>query len=534
MNRKTCASFALALGSFVLLLFIFQRILPGAEYIEVTASIDHANDRMQVFYASRGSFTEQRSVFSRVLQENTKERLGFTLGHAPVHHFRLDLGYLPGSLRLYQIRAGGYFARDITLGPAEIFAGFIPDSPATLMHLREDFLEIQTHNDSYLVAQAPLLRSERTLLYGLPLLFALLLFALCQQTEFHSLAPLRDIQRKQPSVGENIQVLDGLRGFALLLVVADHTWGHFTGHGATGVWIFMTLSGFLIAKPFIQQGERAVSLDFLQHFFIRRLRRILPVYYTYITVVYVLSRRFDEALLHFFFLKGSGHLWVLPQEMLFYLLTPPLMLVNFLLFRRQPILMLAFLGLLIFWANRFLTLDLLALYGMHNIPLRLYVGVFLAGVFAAWLYYGIWEKRDTPALKQAIQPWAALGAGLVLVFFLACSHERFWGGQRILSQVYFPWFSAAAALLLLTLLWAQENRLIQGVFASLPLRALGLVSFSLYIFHPLILEVLRKGTSHYFGTHLSGFPFFLSTLVASYLFACISYSLLERPFVRST
>jgi peptidoglycan/LPS O-acetylase OafA/YrhL len=534
MKRKTLVSLGLALACFVLLLLILQRLLPGAAYVEVLASLDHGEDRMQVFYASRGLFTEQRSVFSQVLQENTKERVRFPLGHAPVHRFRLDLGDRPGTVRLYQLRAGGYFAKDITLGPAELLARFTPDSPNTLVQLREDFLEIQTHDDSYLLAQVPLLRSEQTLLYGLPLVFALLFFVVCQQTAFHRLPPFRDVQDKRPSVGENIQVLDGLRGFALLLVVADHTWGHFTGHGATGVWIFMTLSGFLVAKPFVQQAERALSVDFLQHFFIRRLRRILPVYYTYITVIFVFNSRFDEALLHFFFLKGSGHLWVVPQEMLFYLLTPPLMLVNFVFFRRRPLLMLCFLGLLIFGANRFLTLNLLALYGMHNIPLRLFVGVFLAGVFAAWLYYGLWEPLDRPALKQALQPWAASVAGIVLLFFLTCSHERFWGGHRVLSQVYFPWFSAGAALLLLALVLASQQRIIQGIFASFPLRALGLVSFSLYIFHPLILQILRKGAAQYFGMSLSGFPFFLSTLVASYCFACITYSLLERPFVRST
>ncbi|MCI5147281.1 MAG: acyltransferase [Candidatus Electrothrix sp. AR3] len=346
------------------------------------------------------------------------------------------------------------------------------------------------------------------------------------------MAPFVDIKQKRPTTGGNIDALDGLRGIAVLLVVADHTWGWFSGLGASGVWIFMSLSGFLLARPFVQQPELASSLSFWQHFFLRRAWRIIPVYYVYIVIIYLFNARFDEALLHFLFLKGSGHLWVVPQEMLFYLLTPPVMLFNYLILRGRSWLIIPCLIVLTILVNRFLDTDIIALYGMHNILLRPFFGIFLGGIIISWFYYGIWQKKNTVLLHKRIEFFAAALVVLLLLFFLLCSHERLWGGERILTQLYFPWYGAAAGLLILAVLIAGQSTVNQ-LLSSLPLRALSLVSYSIYIFHPLILGVIRKGIGYYYRGSITGFPLFITTLLLSYLFACLSYSLLERPFLRS-
>jgi peptidoglycan/LPS O-acetylase OafA/YrhL len=419
------------------------------------------------------------------------------------------------------------------LSAADIFRLFSSHAPDTVVRLDQDAVTIQTGWDSYIVCNEPLLQPNSLLRHGLPPLFAFSAFLLLQQTNFSKLAPFADLGARQPSVGEHIHALDGLRAIAVIMVVADHTWGLFSGLGASGVWIFMTLSGFLIARPFIQQPERAVSLSYLRHFFIRRAKRILPVYCAYILVVFVFSGRFDEAALHLLFLKGSGHLWVVPQEMLFYLLTPPLMLLSCLLLGSRPMLVIPALTALMLAANRFLDQSVLALLGMNNVWLRLYFGVFLAGVIASWLYHSIWLQKIGPDLRQRCRPWAAGAVIAILLFFLLCSEEHLWGGKRIFTQIYFPWFGAAAALLILTALAAEES-VMTCFLSSLPLRALSLVSFSVYIFHTLILDILRKGAELHCGRHLTGAPLFLLTLLCSYLFACVTYSLIERPFLRST
>lgn len=87
-----------------------------------------------------------------------------------------------------------------------------------------------------------------------------------------------------------IRSLDGLRGIAVLLVVAAHacngvapqnrpfapwTSGWFSGGGLVGVQMFFVLSGYLITGILLQEVQEHGRLN-LQRFWIRRLRRLYP------------------------------------------------------------------------------------------------------------------------------------------------------------------------------------------------------------------------------------------------------------------
>ncbi|MCI5132931.1 MAG: acyltransferase, partial [Candidatus Electrothrix sp. EH2] len=329
-------------------------------------------------------------------------------------------------------------------------------------------------------------------------------------------------------------LLNGLRGIAAIMVVADHTWGRCIGLGAGGVWIFMSLSGFLLARPFVLQAERAGSLSYWLSFFRRRLQRILPVYYLYLIIIFVFHFHFDAAFRHFLFLQGDGHLWVVPQEMLFYLLVPFIMVVNFMLFRGKTWLIMLHLTVLLILANQFLTSEVFALYGMRDQPIRPFLGIFLGGCIASYLYYGIYRSYE-PELSSAWRKrnenfFAFCGIGLLL-FFLLCSTKRLWGGQLVLAQDYFPWFDVAAAGLLFSILVGKEKSAVNRLLSWVPFRAISVVSFSLYIFHPLVLNCLGQGMKYYTGTRLTGFPLFISTLLVSYGLSCWTYTYIERPFV---
>ncbi|WP_417909719.1 acyltransferase family protein [Candidatus Electronema sp. PJ] len=528
-TRKNLLAFAASMLVFAALFAVCKIELAGADFLEVLIELDH-RDRLQVFYAvGGGDFTETNSVFSEMIEPGQVQKVRIRLHHAPARKLRLDLGEQPGTVQLHQLTVAGSFAEDITLQPTAIFRLFKSQAANTVVQLKQDWLEVQTSADSFLVCTSPLLTPKPFLLWGLPLLFSLLFFLLIQQIELAQLAPLADLRSKQPSLGENIAALDGLRGLAMLMVVADHTWGWFSGVGRSGVWIFMSLSGFLLARPFVRQPERALSLSCWQHFFLRRMQRILPVYYAYILVVFFLHGRLDEAMLHFFFLKGSGHLWVVPQEMIFYLLTPPLMLISLLLFRIRPWLVLPGLLVLILLANHFA--EAVQLHGGLHDGIPLYFGVFLGGVLAAWLH-SAWQQLQ-PHLQQQAKPWAAGLAGLIVLVFVLFSHQRNWGGHRFLALHYFPYFAAAAAGLILAVLASGQTLPVRWLSWT-PLRAISLVSFSIYLWHPLLLEVIRKGAVQYCGKTVVGFPFFLSTLLLSYCFACGTYTLLERPFLHSS
>ena len=96
---------------------------------------------------------------------------------------------------------------------------------------------------------------------------------------------------------EHIPELDGLRGMAILLVVAAHYFavpgtgaafllsGYWFRLGWTGVDLFFVLSGFLIGG--ILLGARG-SPSYFKTFYARRFFRIIPVYYAWIVLYLVL------------------------------------------------------------------------------------------------------------------------------------------------------------------------------------------------------------------------------------------------------
>ena len=98
-----------------------------------------------------------------------------------------------------------------------------------------------------------------------------------------------DTHYKQPSSGANIAVLDGIRGLAVLTVIASHTaaFGMY-GQGALGVWLFFVLSGFLLSMPFCRKPELILDKKYVFFFYRRRILRIIPMYYFYIIVIMTL------------------------------------------------------------------------------------------------------------------------------------------------------------------------------------------------------------------------------------------------------
>jgi peptidoglycan/LPS O-acetylase OafA/YrhL len=143
--------------------------------------------------------------------------------------------------------------------------------------------------------------------------------------------------------------LDGLRGFAALMVFARHAFaGSMIGRnwhgialvtssvskiGVTGVDVFFVLSGYIITTLLISQVAQP---DYLRSFYIRRVRRILPPYLL-VLLVFAITTRHSEpfvvcSLLFFAngaYLFGSfplyAVLWSLSVEEHFYLLWPLLL-----------------------------------------------------------------------------------------------------------------------------------------------------------------------------------------------------------------
>ncbi|WP_234752504.1 acyltransferase family protein [Arthrobacter ramosus] len=154
---------------------------------------------------------------------------------------------------------------------------------------------------------------------------------------------LRDLVFVPP--GRN-GALDGLRGVAILLVLASHaSAGRFPLGGMVGVTLFFVLSGYLITGILIRERDRFGSVDF-RDFYLKRALRLLPaltalLLLTPIALWLLRDPRLSWDLLGsslstFFYISDFvratgdpmvvlGHTWSLAVEEQFYLIWPAIL-----------------------------------------------------------------------------------------------------------------------------------------------------------------------------------------------------------------
>jgi peptidoglycan/LPS O-acetylase OafA/YrhL len=331
--------------------------------------------------------------------------------------------------------------------------------------------------------------------------------------------------------------IEGLRGVAVLLVVLFHA-GLPVGGGFVGVDVFFVISGFLITGLLLREHRRTGRVS-LSRFYARRIRRLLPAAAVVILVTlpaafFVIgpldrpgvmadgaSAALSVANVRFALAEGDYftsitqpspflHFWSLSVEEQFYLVWPALL---FLVARggriRVPLVLFVVLAGS-FAASLYLTQTSIA-WAFYSLPTRawqLAIGGLLA-VAAARI-------DRLPALPVVVAGWIA-AAGLVGSALLISSEMPYPGIVVIAPTL--------AAVLLIA---AGERRLGPGVLLALPpLRALGRISYSLYLWHwpILMLPAIALGSALALEARL------LLALVAVAV-AALSWRFIEEPFRR--
>jgi peptidoglycan/LPS O-acetylase OafA/YrhL len=337
-------------------------------------------------------------------------------------------------------------------------------------------------------------------------------------------------------------LLDGVRALAVLWVVAYHCEPSRLGldfvarHGDLGVDVFFVLSGFLITTLLLR-GPLAPARVQLGRFWVRRALRIFPLYYAAVLLYWLAARvgaredsaaefaAFVPSLLGYWsdwYLAHEGsaqppfvHAWSLAVEEKFYLLWPVAVL---LWPRATPWLCLLGIGAAIVWRS----------------------GLAAAGVGEARLYYPFELRID------------ALLWGSLLASMLHAKATYAWAAAAARPAVF---WSALAALLATaaissnadvwryTVVPVASAVLIAGVVVrpSMPAAALlgqrwvrhvGVVSYGIYVLHPLCLHAVQRGLGGGAGARLDGlFEFALGAPLAV-LVASASFAWFERPFLR--
>ena len=134
---------------------------------------------------------------------------------------------------------------------------------------------------------------------------------------------------------KHIYSLDGVRGFAVLIVLLSHSQNlgflggeFFQQTGKIGVYIFFILSSYLIFSQF--KFNSSFTLSYVVKFYVKRVIRIYPLLVVVLTGIYVMNIVYpvgDEYTLKWlynnvFLIKMTGVFWSIKVEMVFYLLAP--------------------------------------------------------------------------------------------------------------------------------------------------------------------------------------------------------------------
>ncbi|MGH9685827.1 MAG: acyltransferase family protein [Candidatus Acidiferrales bacterium] len=360
-----------------------------------------------------------------------------------------------------------------------------------------------------------------------------------------------------------IPELDGLRGIAVLLVVLYHfivPFGPYSNRvanafynafriGWAGVDLFFVLSGFLIGGILLDARE---SNTYFKTFYLRRIFRIFPIYYVWISIFFVLlaalSTRVAQQIgvlrggwstvpVFAFYLQNTwklnpamrspwlAHLWSLAVEEQFYLVIP--CLIRFLPRRRLVHLLVA----TVFLTP--LTRVVLVCYFPHHAMAQYRLTICRADALAAGVLLAIlWRDKDALSWilnhrKAMYAVFASLSLGVV---GLATFHPGQFG---LLSVIGYSCIDLFFTNLLLWTLLAPKGT--WGAFCRWSfLTGLGGVSYCVYIIH-LAANAVCHAVLARSGGGISTWPGLLATIVAAgvtWLVATISWRFFESPLLR--
>ena len=339
-----------------------------------------------------------------------------------------------------------------------------------------------------------------------------------------------------PSV-TRLMPLDGLRGLAVLLVLASHASNvgldlapglKASGLGLPGVFLFFVLSSFLLTGQLLDSvdGSRPIGWP---RFAARRLLRILPAYALALGV-HVIAGAIGvrAALEHMVFVRAEGHFWTIPVEMLFYLTLPPLVLLLALFKGPWPrLLLLAVVGVGARWA---FPPDFLG-DGRGAAPVVApFLPVFLVGAGLAVLR-PLWTEALGPGRRTVLLVLGSVAAAVL--FALTPAVWSVLSGQATDYRRFHLWFDAFSGLWGFVVVAAVQQGggplgWIRGFASWAPLRWVGQISYSVYLFHALLLGLfVEHGAAWGLPLGLQG-PAFLA---ASLAVGTLSYFLVERPFL---
>lgn len=345
-----------------------------------------------------------------------------------------------------------------------------------------------------------------------------------------------NLRNRGSDSGKYIPSLDGWRAIAILWVIISHNqlWqvGRFNdiwlkNTGDRGVQLFFALSGILICSRLLQEDRRLGSIS-LRSFYIRRVFRIQPAALLYLAIVAllislrILSDSWKGPLGAALMIRNywpaaigegywySGHYWSLAVEEHFYLFLPGFLL---LCRRRRLPIMVALVACAEFWR-----IIVMRTPHLQHIGADLFQrtdttigGIFLGSVFAIALEH----QRLLRFAEMYLRPWLALLYAAAVFIALVLHHTTYYHVGLI---TVYPVVITATML--------HPASLSTRFLELAPVRFVGRISYSLYLWQQMFFNDLHRAASH----SILNYP--LLCWLGAFACAIASYYLIETPFIR--
>lgn len=311
---------------------------------------------------------------------------------------------------------------------------------------------------------------------------------------------------------DHFKALDGLRGIAVLLVILSHAsldgvnlWpgADFSGMGKPGVFLFFVLSAYLLDRQIIVGFVTGrANARFWANYFLRRFMRIYPLYIFALFVFYGCYKAgfstpihdLDTIWRHLILQEGLGIFWSIAVEFKYYFLSPLIMAFCNYAFKwdlkKVTIFLVALMGLSVY---------LQAKYKYDEITLVRYLPVFLLGTLISIYEVVLEKKRDLKVFKSTAFEYAGLFCSLLIIISIPSVYKALFleeGVKYPLSDsIYYVPYAIVWSVILLAAKYGSKHYL-QSFFSITAIRFLGIVSFSAYLFHLLVLKIAQLKQLH--------------------------------------
>ncbi len=338
-----------------------------------------------------------------------------------------------------------------------------------------------------------------------------------------------------------IPYLDGLRAFAIIFVILSHVGLDKIIPGGFGVSLFFFISGYLITKLLITEYEKTGTIGF-KNFYLRRVFRLYPalilmVCLSIAVLIILHGKIFPGAILSAFFYFTNYYIvyfkpvpvkewdfifdptWSLSIEEHFYLAFPILF---FLLYNKKN-------GLLIFLLIASFLPLIYRCYLTYTAPViddvftnRIYVTTetradsIIWGCIAALMLF----KNNTQTYVNLLKSYWSLIAGVVIILF-----SLLFRSAMFRESFRFSLQAIAFFLIVPSISFYNQTSVIKKVLENKALLFIGRLSYSLYLFHWMVIIL----ANHYFRPNSAVWITFI--VFFSVALSLISYFFVEQPFI---